>query len=405
MGRMEQALGWPTGKKYLLSFIEKGLLPATRKESNSFWFLPGTGRNSLLRYLSCYRIKAEEELGVDWGDLIWLVVNTDKEELVATTWLRMAKEQGVELKAKEGGGIFAILEELVEEKQRRIVLCVGMNEQGIRIEWLEALRQVNPLKIDFQFGFPFEVKLEEMRNYLGHLAQFGLQNTWYLPLCAEEDIEQVVKNQERWGKARVTGKEKEKIIELAGGYPRLARFFLRNPDKLEVKAWEEVEARHYFEGIWDGLKEESRDWGFKLAAGKQKLTNPSQYIEKTGLAKKKKGGWEWFSPLFEEYVKFLMVSSPVAVKEQGGVLEVGGKHVGTILSLQELAVFRRLWQDKGRVVTRDEVAKILWGKEWEEKYSDWAIDQVISRARKKLGDRVKVSLIKTLRGKGFMIEK
>jgi DNA-binding response OmpR family regulator len=53
-------------------------------------------------------------------------------------------------------------------------------------------------------------------------------------------------------------------------------------------------------------------------------------------------------------------------------------------------------------VTRDEVASILWKKDVITKYSDWAIDKIISRIRKKIEiDPKKPKYLLTLRGVGF----
>jgi DNA-binding winged helix-turn-helix (wHTH) protein len=35
-------------------------------------------------------------------------------------------------------------------------------------------------------------------------------------------------------------------------------------------------------------------------------------------------------------------------------------------------------------VGRDDIAKAIWRGEWTEKYSDWAIDKLVSKLKKKL---------------------
>jgi hypothetical protein len=54
------------------------------------------------------------------------------------------------------------------------------------------------------------------------------------------------------------------------------------------------------------------------------------------------------------------------------------------LTLREKQVLQVLIDKKGDPVTRDEIARVLWGDSWEQKYSDWGIDQMISRVRRKL---------------------
>ena len=53
------------------------------------------------------------------------------------------------------------------------------------------------------------------------------------------------------------------------------------------------------------------------------------------------------------------------------------------------------------LTTRENIAKALCDNEWETKYSDWAIDQTISRIRTKLKNTD--FKLKTIKGKGFTL--
>jgi hypothetical protein len=58
---------------------------------------------------------------------------------------------------------------------------------------------------------------------------------------------------------------------------------------------------------------------------------------------------------------------------------------------------------KRKIVSRDDMAKLLWGEEWEDKYSDWAIDRLAYRLRKKMTQAgVDPDLIKSAKRKGFV---
>ena len=70
---------------------------------------------------------------------------------------------------------------------------------------------------------------------------------------------------------------------------------------------------------------------------------------------------------------------------------------------QEYSVLSMLLQKKSKLCTRDDIGDILWGNDSYEKYSDWAIDQLMSKLRKKLTDLgVKEKLV-TVRGKGYKL--
>jgi len=65
-----------------------------------------------------------------------------------------------------------------------------------------------------------------------------------------------------------------------------------------------------------------------------------------------------------------------------------------------------LLKNIGKPVSREEIAQAIWKKGWEEKYSDWAIDQAVSGLRKKLEKLwINPQLIKTVKKKGFLVVK
>lgn len=73
-------------------------------------------------------------------------------------------------------------------------------------------------------------------------------------------------------------------------------------------------------------------------------------------------------------------------------------------SENELQVFNMLYSRADTDVSRDLVAKAIWGSDYI-KYSDWAIDKLVSRLRDKLGDKRPNKIIKTVRNRGFMLLK
>ncbi len=84
---------------------------------------------------------------------------------------------------------------------------------------------------------------------------------------------------------------------------------------------------------------------------------------------------------------------------------LAGKYSGDYLTKSEYRVVKILTQHRGEIVTREKIAEVLWEEDYIEKYSDWAIDKLISRLRKKLCTNRGSFPIKTLRGHGFLISK
>ncbi len=74
----------------------------------------------------------------------------------------------------------------------------------------------------------------------------------------------------------------------------------------------------------------------------------------------------------------------------------------TLTTSQKL-LLNLLQEKKGQIVTRDEIAHVLWGDNWTERYSDWAIDTAISSLRRKLKGTKYHQLIQAKKGEGFFI--
>ncbi len=73
------------------------------------------------------------------------------------------------------------------------------------------------------------------------------------------------------------------------------------------------------------------------------------------------------------------------------------------LTLLERRVFDML-KERKNVITREEIAKLIWGENYLDKYSDWAIDQLIHRLRGKLQTSKAPFTIFTRKGEGFYLE-
>ena len=94
----------------------------------------------------------------------------------------------------------------------------------------------------------------------------------------------------------------------------------------------------------------------------------------------------------------------LSVEPKGQRLYLGSVDLSQKLTPLEHKILTRLYEQKNRVVKREEVAKIIWGKDEDDRYSDWAIDKTISRLRQKLDLYTNLYRIITKKKSGFMLE-
>lgn len=74
-----------------------------------------------------------------------------------------------------------------------------------------------------------------------------------------------------------------------------------------------------------------------------------------------------------------------------------------IFTETESRVFKSLLQDKGKPLSRERIAELVWGAEYALKYSEWAIDKVISRIREKIVSQKLPYVIITQKGYGYAV--
>ncbi len=79
------------------------------------------------------------------------------------------------------------------------------------------------------------------------------------------------------------------------------------------------------------------------------------------------------------------------------------ENLNSLLTFQEQRVFKTLLENKGAIISRDRIADDMWESDVDEKYSNWAIDQLMYRLRQRLAQAKLPFILKTRRGQGFML--
>lgn len=180
--------------------------------------------------------------------------------------------------------------------------------------------------------------------------------------------------------------QEDKILRLSGGHIGLMRAILRHLQKNNIFVIDEEllkteEIVFIFSKIWGGFTESTQ----------QSILDNSNFVNKylTEIKLKDENG-KWFSPLLEMFVK--------NIKNNNAKPNV---YLSELLSYQELQLYELFEQNKGKVVSKELIAKVLWSEHWVDKYSDWAIAQVVSQIRKKIS--IKGINIKAVKGEGYIL--
>jgi DNA-binding winged helix-turn-helix (wHTH) protein len=145
------------------------------------------------------------------------------------------------------------------------------------------------------------------------------------------------------------------------------------------------------EEILASLKNVEREALFQILAGKAvdaKLRQEGRYIWNVGIINE---NTKLFNPLFSDYVQ--------------RKVEKVTKNGEFFLTKKENILFTVLKKYEGGVCERDTILEIVWPEYTEIGVSDWAVDRLVARLRKKLNVMKSEYRIQTVKTRGFMMGK
>lgn len=205
-------------------------------------------------------------------------------------------------------------------------------------------------------------------------------NIKYIPVISGELLENYIKTRSIEFGIDLNQKETDFIKHYTGGILQLTKEYLRNynkPNLMELK----------IRGVWARIPKSYREVILKIFSG-NKLSTPNDKNTKQALA-------------------LLGVSNLKVFKQKINILEPHStKNLERALTHKELEIYKLFTSSKGKVIAKDQIAKIIWGENFLDNYSDWGVDQTISRFRKKIStSSIDPEILKTLKGKGYIWQK
>lgn len=126
------------------------------------------------------------------------------------------------------------------------------------------------------------------------------------------------------------------------------------------------------------------------------------YLSHIGLIEQKNKKWFITIPVLVPYLEELNTTQNLTIS--GKRILFRNKDISFLFTPQEKNILTVLLNRKGMLVERDSIAKALWKEEWQEKYSDWAIDKLISRLKTTLQSLgIPRNIIQVKKGRGIQI--
>lgn len=264
----------------------------------------------------------------------------------------------------------------------------------------------------------------EFTDKLGELNAVTLQNVVWVPIRQEKGINYLIDFFGNRLNCQFSKKERKLIKKLCGGHPYLIKAATRiisnfDRKKTKIEDLKEILMTHYemlsaSRRIFNLRAETEKEVLSKIARGEKiPLTDDVKRLLVLSLVESKKNGQyqpvgKLFSLAISGYRKAVKLAAGreangLYLDEKEGMVCYGGFPVEEKFTGQEYNVVKFFLENPDQLKTRDKISEVLWGKESYEKYSDWAIDQVISKIRKKLKQLGARTKLVTVRGRGYKL--
>ncbi|MGI5825863.1 MAG: winged helix-turn-helix domain-containing protein [Patescibacteria group bacterium] len=276
---------------------------------------------------------------------------------------------------------------------------------------LLCLHQLDRRRVHYVFNFTRDVlSIEEVKKY-DQLLPVIEQNKIYFPLSDEKDSAFILEKFIKQFGYQISLSQKLLIMELAGGHPSLMRSCLQTinkdpflqKDEAILRMSRQTEVEIILEDIWESCSDEEKKSLSQLVNNSlQKNSNIPYSLRRNKILQLKEGQVLPFSPLFANFISKKQVKRQIAFNENSGQILVDGSPVTKEITFCEQQFLKAFLESPNKVITRDMLAEAIWGEDSYEKYSDWAIDRLTYRLRKKLEQwDICPSSIQTVKGRGY----
>lgn len=228
-------------------------------------------------------------------------------------------------------------------------------------------------------------------------ASFSMfTKTYYLKPGVTDDLYLIVDAFERQRDIQLPQEVKKSLVHLSGGHVQLLQLCLIVISEIHTSAktdetillltlTSDERIGLQCDEILESLTPQEQSY---LLANQPSSQKPSDYLLETGIIVQN-GSPKLFSPIFEWYLQ-----------EKQKQLSLPQEPFSS-LTKKETLLLTYLVDHKGEICSRDDMITAVW-PEFED-ISDWALDQLVSRLRRKLENQCAPMKIKTNRGKGYQL--
>jgi DNA-binding winged helix-turn-helix (wHTH) protein len=264
---------------------------------------------------------------------------------------------------------------------------------------LETIMAIDKSKIVYLFLTTINLLDESILKQLHNLKYAITRNVRYFPLFDKISSASIIDNIAKKFKINSSEKINTLLMDLCGGHPQLlkyATYLLYETADVDTKNIKKVQTyllsndrlKIICADIWNCLSIKEKELLNNIVITGNILSSQHEemkYLFNLGLISKINNKYKVFGQIFEEFIKNKLPITKLKYDQQLDKLYYGNKSCEDKFTYQEFKLLIHFIMHENEIVSRDQVAEVMWGKHlYEEKYSDYSIDKIISTIRKKL---------------------
>ena len=215
--------------------------------------------------------------------------------------------------------------------------------------------------------------------------------------------------QTKWN-IKLSSKQINEVVIQCGGLMKLIKVtlsYLRdNPKSNLAEIFQLKEMKYNISLVFENLQPEEKEVLKSIARGipaSYENKEVIEYLIRTGFIVSKNDTLEIAVPLLKRHLKDIDIQDKSLSFNSNGQLSMNMIPVDLMFSKIERALLSYFIAHPNVLISRDQLANIIWKEQADDKYSDWAIDSHISRLRKRLESRgMDKNCITTKKKQGFI---
>lgn len=230
-------------------------------------------------------------------------------------------------------------------------------------------------------------------------------NVFRYPLYSEEETRSFIRMLAGQWHVSLSQKTELSILEGCGGHFWLAKEAMREYVAKQHWSWSDVGMSFRIRMVYDQFSDSEKAVLKKSATGESDVAGEEEKYSQSYLTHMRvlDSDMKLLLGVFREYLLNQSdITSQLSLKSNHIVLNNIPLH--SFLSKKEYRVFKCLIEKRNAIVTREDIARSMWPTDTDNQYSDWAIDQIVARLRKRMRElSVDPAILQTVRGKGYRL--